>query len=234
MKVAPKLVFLFRDPEGFSAAIFNALQPIPDSALQRLDEKFELSLEQCGINDQKGCGDIATFVDNKGLLQVSLLLVQNYEPPVLACVINELLRSIKGESSSSTRILILPYILPAARLKCEDKNSSVNNKSFSIFGMHMGPETEFTRDIVRTAEKPPSSLQIHYEPFACMLQFVNVFKFPTALLIGKRGIREEHEVLHEMGELLASAFALCFEKNGINLNLGEKAKVEEPWRALYG
>ncbi|KNA25312.1 hypothetical protein SOVF_007760 [Spinacia oleracea] len=234
MKVASKLIFLINDPEGFSAAIFDALQPTPDSLLQRSEEKIELSLEQYGIKDQKACGSIANFTDNKGLLQVSLLLLEYYEPPILSCIVNEVLRSIRGESLSSTVSLILPYILPATKLKCEDKDSSVNNNRSSLYGLHLGPVTEFTEDMLREAEKPPLSLQINYEPLTCLLQLVQFFNCPTAVLIGKRGMKGEHEVLHEVGEILASAFSLCFIKNRIKLSIGETVKPKEPWRALYG
>lgn len=234
MKVAPKLIFLFKDPEGFSAAIYDALQPTTNSLIQRSEEKFELSLEQYGIKDHKATGNIANFSDNKGLLQVSLLLVEYYEPPILSCMVNEILRSIKGESLSSTVSLTLPCILPAVKLKCDDKNSSVNSKNTFLYGMHLGPTSEFTEAIIQEAEKPPLSLQIHYEPLACLLQLVQFFNIPTAVLIGKRGVGEEHEVLHEIGESLANALSLCFAKNRIKLNLGETAKPKEPWRALYG
>ncbi|XP_021771021.1 uncharacterized protein LOC110735161 isoform X2 [Chenopodium quinoa] len=234
MKVAPKLVFLVKDPEGFSAAIYDSLQPTSDSILQRSEETFELSLEQYGIKDQKACGNIANFFDNNNLLQVSLLLVEYYEPPLLSCVVNEVLKSISGERLSSTVSLILPYILPAAKLKCEDKNSFIINSRSSLYGFHTGPATEFTEDIIREADKPPLSLQITYEPLACLLQLVQFFNISTAVLIGKRGVNEEQEVLCEVGESLASAFSLCFIKNRIKLNLGETVKQKEPWRALYG
>lgn len=234
MKVAQKLVFLFRDPQGFGAALYDALQPSSQSFLERSDETFELSLEQYGIKGQKACGNLANFVDDKGQFQVSLLLVEYHEPPILACVINEIFRSIRQESPSSTSALILPYVLPAAKLKCDDITSSVNNKNSKLYGLHMGPMTDFTQSILGKAEKPPSSLQIHYEPLACLLQIVQCFKFPTALFIGKRGMREEDEVLHEVGELFASAFGLCFLKSRIKLNLRETPKTKEPWRQLYG
>ncbi|XP_021775118.1 uncharacterized protein LOC110738986 [Chenopodium quinoa] len=234
MKVAPKLVFLVKDPEGFSSAMYDSLQPTSDSIIQRSEETFELSLEQYGIKDQKACGNIANFIDNNNLLKVSLLLVEYYEPPLMSCVVNEVLKSIRAERLSSTVSLILPYILPASKLKCEDKNSSINNSRSSLYGFHTGPATEFTEDIIRVAEKPPLSLQINYEPLACLLQLVQFYSISTAVLIGKRGMNEEQEVLCEVGESLASAFSVCFIKNRIKLNLEETVKQKEPWRVLYG
>lgn len=233
MKVAPKLIFLFNDPEGFGAAIYDALQSAPQSALRRSEENFELLLESYGIKDQKACGSIANFIDNKGLLQVSLLLVEYYEPPVLSCVVNEVLKSIRGANLSSSVSLTLPFILPAAKLKCEDKTSSLNSKR-SLYAMHIGPVTELAEDLVKDSEKPPLSLQIHCEPLACLLQIVHCLNLPTVVLIGKRGMKAEHEVLYEVGERLASAFSLCFLKIRIKLNCGVTAKPKEPWHELYG
>ncbi|CAO2816422.1 unnamed protein product [Amaranthus hypochondriacus] len=226
MKAAPKLILLFKDQECFSDAIFDALQPTSDSHLHRSDEDFQLSLEDYGITEQKACGKIAYFSDENGVLQISLLLVNCYEPPLLSCVVNEILRTIRAGSSSSTVCLTVPCILPAAKL--------IKGKRSSVYGIHIGPTTKFTEDITKAVEKPPLSLQINYEPLACLVQFVNCLKFPTAVLIGERGTKGEHEVLHEIGEILARAFSLSFMKNKIKLNLREIAKPQEPWRALYG
>ncbi|KAL9270465.1 hypothetical protein AKJ16_DCAP14522 [Drosera capensis] len=45
----------------------------------------------------------------------------------------------------------------------------------------------------------------------------------------------KNEVLHELGDLLASSLHLSFVEDGVKLNQGKTSKVaEEPWRALYG
>ncbi|KAH9620281.1 hypothetical protein KSS87_008207 [Heliosperma pusillum] len=165
---------------------------------------------------------------------VSLLLVEHYGPPVLSCALHEILRSITRENQPSDIVLTLPFFLSAAKLKGDDKNSSLNNEVSSLYGLQMGPTVDFTEEIVRTVEQVPSSLRIHYEPLACLLQFVHCLKFPTALLIGIKGVKGEHEVLLKLGEHLANAFTLSFERNQIKLNSRETKRTEEPWRALYG
>ncbi|XP_074286617.1 uncharacterized protein LOC141611866 [Silene latifolia] len=234
MKVASKLIVLFKDPEGFGTSIYNALQPNPNSSLSKSVTNFELSLLEYGIKDQKACAHLANFVDNNGFIQVSLLLVEHYEPPVLPCALHEILRSITREYQSSDVILTLPYILSAAKLKSDDKNSSLNNEGSSLYGLQMGPTMAFTKEIIRTVEQAPSSLKIHYEPLACLLQFVHCLKFPTAVLIGIIGVKGEQEVLLKLGEHLANAFSLSFDRIQIKLNTRTTTKTEEPWRALYG
>ncbi|GAB4825333.1 hypothetical protein Ancab_008205 [Ancistrocladus abbreviatus] len=240
MKVAPKLILLYRDPEGFGASLYDALQPTPNSSLHRLDESFELSLERYGIRDHTACGDITHFVDQKGQLSVSVLLMQYCQPPFLGCAVNEVLASIVEESLQGEITLTLPFVIPAPKLKGQDQSALTNNKS-SIYGVHVGPATDFTQAILSKARALPSSLQIHHEHLACLLQFARVLKFPTALLIGLRDqmpssetSREELQVLHEMGELLAGAFSLGFLGDRIKLNIGNTSTVaKEPWRAFY-
>ncbi|KAL8152235.1 hypothetical protein V2J09_009995 [Rumex salicifolius] len=185
MKVAEKLIFLFEDADGFGSAIYDALLPNPSSFVQRSEESFELPLDRYGIADQQACGKIAHFVDSNGLFPVSVLLMHYHEPPVLACAVNEVLRLIAGGKLSVT--MALPFVVPASKLKCEDKTLSRFNKS-SIYSMQLGPETDITAAIISKAQKLPSLLQIHYEPLACLLQFINVLNFPTALLIGVRDV----------------------------------------------
>ncbi|GMH12555.1 hypothetical protein Nepgr_014396 [Nepenthes gracilis] len=242
MKVGPKLVFLFNDPEGFGAAIYDAVQPRPNSFFQRSKESFELSLGRYGIEDHKACGDIVHFTDGNGQLSVSMLLMQYCEPPILACAVNEVLGLITEENLLTTMTLTLPFVVPSSKLKSEEKNASMDNK-ITIYGAQVGPEAEFTHALISKVQGMPPSLQIHYEPLACLLHFVRVLKFPTALLIGQRGQhlsskapREELEVVCEMGQILASSFSLCFAEERVKLNLGKSSKLaeEQPWRALYG
>ncbi|GAB2215111.1 hypothetical protein Drorol1_Dr00019486 [Drosera rotundifolia] len=240
MKVAPKLILLFNDPAGVGASIHAAIIPNPSSPLHRSEESFELSLEGYEIGGEKASGEVAHFVDRDGELVVTVLLMDYYDPPVLACAVHEVLLSIERDRPTALT-LILPFVSPASKFKIEDEFASVDRKK-SIYGAQLGPDTDFTHAAVSKTQKLPSSTRIHYEPLACLLQFVHVLKVPTVLLIGQtsqhlpnKAIKEELEVLHELGDLLASSLNLSFVKDGVKLNQGKTSKViEEPWRALYG
>lgn len=122
--------------------------------------------------------------------QLSIVLLQNYDPPILACAVNEVLASITGEQSSS-----LPtFLVPAPKLKWEVKNSAPYHKNV-LYGLQIGPETETTRALAARTEKSPSCFQIHHEPLAIFIQLARVLKLPTFVLIGQSGTGEELEVL---------------------------------------
>ncbi|KAF5746190.1 hypothetical protein HS088_TW06G00357 [Tripterygium wilfordii] len=240
MKVAPKILFLFRDPEGFSAAIADAIFPNPNSSLRRLEEHFELSLEHYGVKDRKACGDFFHFVDDKGVYQVSLLLLEKYETPVLVCAMNEVLVQIVAETSTLLPTLVVPFILASSKLKFENITLA-NGSDVKLYGVQIGPETDSSQIIGTRTQKAPSSLQIHYEPLACFLQLVRVLKFQTSVIIGQRhgssdkSIGKELEVLYEIGEIVADTTSLCFLRDMVTWNPAKKLKDgEEPWRALYG
>ncbi|XP_052179018.1 uncharacterized protein LOC127792533 [Diospyros lotus] len=241
MNVAPKLIFLFNDADGFGVSILRALQPSPNSSLRRLEESFELPLERYGIRDRKASGDIVHFVDHDGHCQVTVLLLQNYEPPILVCAVSEVLASIKGESSSFIPTIILPCFIAASKLKVEKKYTVTSDK-VALYSAQIGPETDITQAMVAKTQKPPSSLQIHHEPLACFLQLIRVMKLPTCVLIGQSGnsqsqknSEEELEVIYEMAELLASISSLCFLRERITWKPSKTSKDnKEPWRALYG
>lgn len=233
MKVGAKLILLFRDADGVGAAISEALYPNPSSHLRRLEESFELSLARYGIKDRKASGSIVHFVDEQGIYQVSVLLLDNYEPPILACAVNEVLISITGEKSTIAPTIIAPFLVPSSKLKNETKNLKDNDDV--LYGVQVGPETEVSQSMVVRTQRPPSSMKIHHESLACTLQFVRVLNLPTFILIGQSGRGRELEVLYEIGELLASASSLCFLSEKVAWNPTKTAREEkEPWRALYG
>lgn len=242
MKAAPKVVLLFKDADGFATAISDGLQPNPSSPFpfRRLDDSFELSLDQYGIKDQKGSGNIVHFVDADGLQQVSILLLPKYEPPILACAVNEVLASLVGENSSTMPTLILPYFVAALNLKLENKHLS--HDKISLHGFQIGPETDTTRALLTSTQKLPPSLQIHHETLACLLQLVRVLKMPTFVLLGQSDqslspttFGEEVEVIYEMGKILASTLSLCFSRERIAWTPTKTSREhKEPWRALYG
>uniref|UniRef100_A0A2N9EJK7 DUF7894 domain-containing protein n=1 Tax=Fagus sylvatica TaxID=28930 RepID=A0A2N9EJK7_FAGSY len=153
MKVARKVVFLFRDSEGFASAIFDALHPDTHSSLRPLEETLELSLESYGIKDQKASAKILHYVDHQGNFQVSLLLMQNYEPPVLACAVTEVLSQITRGKSSSMPTLILPFVLASSKLKWESKTLTTKESKASVYGIQIGPETDITQAMAIRTQK---------------------------------------------------------------------------------
>ncbi|XP_043693718.1 uncharacterized protein LOC122644168 [Telopea speciosissima] len=240
MQVASKVIFLFRDADGFGPAISDALQP-KDSSLRRKEISFELSLESYGISDRKVSGDAFHFIDHEGFYKLSILLLQEYELPLVSCAVHEVLSAITGENSSIVPTIIVPFLV-AAKLKSETANPAINGQRITLCGTEIGPATGFTQAVVAKSCKPPSSLQIHNETLACLLQLVRILKLPTVLLIGSRGQHqsqittdEEMEVLCEMGEFLGNIANLHFVKDQIHLTPSQKCgDVQEPWRALYG
>ncbi|KAK9089937.1 hypothetical protein Scep_029019 [Stephania cephalantha] len=185
MKVAPKLIFLFKDPSGVGPAIFSALQQQPNNNnnLQPKETPFELSLDKYGIKDLRASGDLLHFIDHQGSYQVTVLLMENYEPPVVACAINQVLQSVilEDNSSSMPPTLLLPFVVQAnSRFHWETNDTAVR-----LYATHIGPETDLLRSMLAASIKqPPPSLQIHYEPLACLIHFARVLNLPTLLLIG--------------------------------------------------
>ncbi|XP_065876810.1 uncharacterized protein [Euphorbia lathyris] len=218
IKVAPTVIFLFKDSDGFSFAVANALHPPPNSSFRRLEESFELPLDQFGIKDVKAKGNFIHFIDTDGNYQVSVLILEKYESPTLVCAITKVLTQIR-DASPAIPTLIVPFAGMSSKLKWESKALMQNNAKVSLYGVQIGPETETSRAISTRTQKPPASLQIHYEPLACFLHLVRVLNLPTSILIGKKGHRlsdkaagEELEILYEMGELLETTISLSLRE----------------------
>ncbi|KAI4308587.1 hypothetical protein L6164_031644 [Bauhinia variegata] len=243
MKVAPKVVFLFRDREGFASAILDSLHPNSPSSLRRLEDSFELSLEGYGITDHKASGNIFHYVDDQGIYQVSVVAMQHYEPPVISCAVNEVLAKIAGDKSSLTPTLLVPFIMESYKIKGESKSLTADeSKTSLVYGIQIGEETGISQTLVAITLKPPSSLQIYHETCACFLHFARVLKLSTFFLIGQTGqhsrsksTKGELEILHAISEILSSTTGLHFSKDKITWNPTMTAKEsKEPWRALYG
>lgn len=240
MKVAPKVILLFRDPSGFGAAIFEALQPNPKSNFQKRQESLDLSLQRYGIKDQKVSVEVVHFLHGSNL-EVSLLLLENYEPPTLACALNEVLALLVGDGLSNTPTIVAPFVVAATKLKMENR-TSVAVDNISVYGLQVGASCGLTKALCTNLQSPPPSLQIFNEQFACLLQLVRVMKMPTFVIIGKKGqnlhrktSEEEHEVIHEIGQHLASFSSLSFSGEKITWDATKPSReTQEPWRALYG
>ncbi|KAG8387160.1 hypothetical protein BUALT_Bualt03G0224300 [Buddleja alternifolia] len=241
MKVAGKVILLLNGGDAFAAAISGSLQPKPSSSLQLLNDLFELPLESYGITDRKASGNIIHFINSNGQYEVSILLLQNYEPPILACALNEILLKLAGEDMSTMPTLIVPFAVSESKLKQENKYT-VKSDKVSVYGIKLGPTTDVTQTLSSKLKKPPPSLQIHQEDLAILLHLVNVVKLPAVVLIGQtsqhtsnKASEDELEVVCEIGELLASVSSLTFSKEKMIQNPTKTSRdSKEAWRALYG
>ncbi|CAL0318640.1 unnamed protein product [Lupinus luteus] len=236
MKVAEKVLFLFRDTEGFASAILDALHPNPSSSFTRRDDVFDFSLEGYGINNHKASGNVFHYVDDLGIYQVSVLVMQHYEPPVLACALNEVLNKIIGDGSSLLPTLLVPFLVASSKVKGQSKP---HESKALVYGIQIGQNTDTMMAIQNKTQEPPSSLQIQHETLACFLHFVRVMNLPTLFLIGQTGQHSENdaelETIHEIGKILASGAGLQFSEDKVKWNLKKVTKAsKEPWRALYG
>ncbi|GLT79118.1 hypothetical protein SLA2020_506200 [Shorea laevis] len=203
MKLAPRVVFLFRDSEGFGSAIADALHPSPSNfstflslnlALDYLiqvnfrfhsEQPCELPLDRYGIRDQMIRGLIVNFIDN-GIHHVP-------------------------ETSSSMITIIAPFFVPSSKLRLESRSFMRNGSNVPLYSVQVGPEADTSRAVATKTDKVPLSLQIHYEPLACLLRLVNVLKLPTSILIAQRSQSFSDKALSEDLEM-----------------------IKNPWRALYG
>ncbi|XP_009789719.1 uncharacterized protein LOC107810187 [Nicotiana tabacum] len=241
MKVAPKVILLFRDSSGFGTAIFEALQPNPNSNFQKRQESLDLSLERYGIKDQKVSVEIVHFQDGSNLYEVSVLLLENYEPPTLACALNEVLSLLVGDGSSNMPTIVAPFLVADTKLKMENR-TSVGVDNISVYALQVGASSGLTKALVTNLQSPPPSLQIFHEQLACLLQLVRVLNLPTVVIIGKKGQKlhrktseEDLEVIHEIGRHLASFSSLNFSAEKIAWDATKSSReTQEPWRALYG
>jgi len=240
MKFAPKIVFLVRDPDGFGPAIFNALIANPNSNLTRSESSFELSLASYGITDQKASGDLINFVDTQGSPQVSILLLPNYEPPIAACAVREVLSSIVSENLSGQPTIILPFVMKTLKFNRELVKLS-SSKEVELYAAEIGSTTDFTQAMTAGLTTISSSLQLNCEPLACLLHMVRVLCVPTVLLIGSDGQSQnqssteyELEALSKLGQFMAGHLGVSFSKDGLQRKQVENSRrAQEPWRALY-
>ncbi|KAL3510139.1 hypothetical protein ACH5RR_029540 [Cinchona calisaya] len=244
MKTATKLILLFKDGvssgEGFASLISKSLLPNTNSNLRRLEDSFELSLDKYGINDHKASGNLIHFLGNNGVYEVSILLLEYYETPILACALNELLALLVGENPNIPTFVV-PFLVEASKLKLENKNS-ITTYDVSLYGLEFGPVNTSTQALGSKTQRPPKSLRIYDEQLACLVRVVGVLDIPTFVLVGQHArhispntLNEDLEVIYEMGHHLANYSSLSFKKERIVWNPPMSLRIrEEPWRALYG
>ncbi|CAN4110126.1 unnamed protein product [Withania somnifera] len=235
MKVGPKVVLLFRDPTGLGTAIFHALQPNPNSNLQTRRESLDLSLQRYGIKLQKVSLEVVHFLHGSNL-EVSVLLLEYYEPPTLACALNEVLALLVGDGLSNMPTIVAPFVVAATKLKMENK-TSVAADNISVYGLQVGASSDLTKALCMNLQSPPLSLQIFNEQLACLLQLVRVLKMPTFVIIGKKGQNLNPKTSEEELEdsIWLASHLLVFQEKKIVWDTTKSSKeTQEPWRALYG
>ncbi|KAG6406969.1 hypothetical protein SASPL_129949 [Salvia splendens] len=240
--VAEKVILLLDGGNvGVAAAIAGSLHPNPSAKLQTIKESFRFSLECYGINDLTASGEVIHFVGSGGRYEVSILMLENYEPPVLACALNEVLLKLAGEEQSTLPTLIVPFVVPETKLKQEKKYSGKSEK-VSLYGMKLGPTTDVSELLSSRLQQSPLFSQILHEELALLLHLVNVMKLPTVVMIGVTGQRtssknsnNDLEVTCQIGEHLASVSSLTFSKEKMVQSPTKTSRDgKEAWRALYG
>lgn len=121
------------------------------------------------------------------------MLMQHYEPPVLACALNEVLNKIAGGDPSSIPTLLVPFLVESSKVKGYSKSLRSDESRALTFGIQIGHTTDIMQTLLKKTQETPSSLQIQQENFACFLHFVRVMKLPTFFLIGQSSTKQ-HEV----------------------------------------
>lgn len=114
----------------------------------------------------------------------------NFEPPVAACAVNEILGSVLPENSSDLPVIIVPTFEPSLKINQESKKPKLFDSRVGIFGVEIGLVTDTTQAMLTGIPKPPSSLRLSCETLACLLQMIRVFKIPSLLIgtnIGQQG-----------------------------------------------
>lgn len=240
--LAQAIIITVRDGAGVGSALADALQPRPDSALTRQTSPFELSLHKYGITDRVAAVDLVQFVDAAGSPQVSLLLLPNYEPPVAACAIKEILTSICEQSFSNQPTIIVPLIVEALKSNRDMMTQTISDQEVTLYGVEIGPTNELSQAIIARSAAAPLSLRIPYEPLACLVQMIRVLNLSTVFLIASsgqgqhnKGSDHELEAVCTVGQSLANHVGLHFSKDRLQQEEFVKPKADqEPWRALYG
>lgn len=121
--------------------------------------------------------------------QVSVLILQSYEPPVLACAVNEVLSHIAGDSlpSSSMPTLVVPSVITYSKIKWESKTVTKNDPTVLLYGTEIGPETDISPTMVAKVQKLPPMSQIYHEQLACLLHLIRVSNIPAFFVFGRTG-----------------------------------------------
>ncbi|KAG6469860.1 hypothetical protein ZIOFF_070793 [Zingiber officinale] len=249
MRLAPSVIVLIPDVDGFGHAIADGFRSDPKSNLSRESSSFELSLEKYGFKDRKASGDLIQFVDPLGSPKASRLvlkianfiLVQSMKAKLLEYAGNPLLPQTLTSLPSQTT-LVLPFVMKALKVNRGAMNKPSANEDFVIYTTEIGGTSELTKAMIDDTISVPPSLQIHCESLACLLLMARILNLPTVLLLAS-GPRHRNgqssypglEVLEKLGGTVARHLGLVFSKDLIpQKNIEKSTSVGEPWRALYG
>lgn len=112
------------------------------------------------------------------------MAMEHYEPPVLACALNEVLNKITADKSSLPTLLV-PFLVESSKVKGQVKYLGSDESKPLIFGIRIGQNTDIMQALLNKTQELPSSLWIQHENFASFLHFVRVMQLPTFLLIGQ-------------------------------------------------
>ncbi|EOX93581.1 hypothetical protein QUC31_004193 [Theobroma cacao] len=245
MKVASNVFFIYDDEDGFANAIAQGLCPTP-YPYNKVFELLHLGLREYDHKYLNLTGSVAQLRDEDNA-KATMVMLHHLEPPILSHAINAVLAKIADAKriSSTVPSIVAPFLVPASKLKLEGGNLTTNSNKLPLYGIQVGPETDASRVIAAKTQKPPLSLQIHYEPLACFLQIVRAANLPTSIIVGQRSqspfneaLIEDQETLYEIGELMASTTGTYFRREQMKTNWIPTAKSgsggREPWRAFYG
>ncbi|KAG6468107.1 hypothetical protein ZIOFF_072675 [Zingiber officinale] len=252
MRLAPSVIVLIRDVDGFGHAIADGFRSDPKSNLSRESSSFELSLEKYGFKDRKASGDLIQFVDPLGSPKVSRLVMKianfilvlglrNIYIPLYSIFLNPLLPQTLTSLPSQTT-LVLPFVMKALKVNRGAMDKPSANEDFVIYTTEIGGTSELTKAMIDDTISAPPSLQIHCESLACLLLMVRILNLPTVLLLASgprhpngQSSYPELEVLEKLGGTVARHLGLIFSKDLIpQKNIEKSTSVGEPWRALYG
>ncbi|XP_022769936.1 uncharacterized protein LOC111313515 [Durio zibethinus] len=245
MKVASNVFFIYHDEDGFGNAIAQGLSPNPHPYSKVL-ELLPLGLRECDPRYLDLTGSVTQLRD-KDYVKATMVMLHHLDPPVLSHAINSVLAKIADAESISSTVptIIAPFLVPASKLKLEGGLLTTNSTKLPLYGIQVGPETDVSRAIAAKTQKPPPSLQIHFEPLACFLQLVRTSNLPTFIIVGQRSqspfnqaLSEDLEIVYEIGQLVASTTDTYFQREQTKTNWIPTAKSAsgggEAWRAFYG
>lgn len=112
------------------------------------------------------------------------MAMEHYEPPVLACALNEVLNKITADKSSLPTLLV-PFLVESSKVKGQIKFLGSDESKPLIFGIPIGQNTDIMQALLNKTQELPSSSWIQHEIFASFLHFVRVMQLPTFFLIGQ-------------------------------------------------
>ncbi|XVF81401.1 hypothetical protein PTKIN_Ptkin15bG0152200 [Pterospermum kingtungense] len=209
IKVASSVFFIYHDEDGFGNAIFQGLSPKPNPCNKDL-ELFHLGFGEPDPRYQSLTGSVAELRDEVNV-KATMVMLPHLEPPVLSHAINSVLAKIADAENISATVptIIAPFLVPASKLKLEGGLLTTNSSKLPLYGIQVGPETDLSRVIAARTQKPPSSLQIHYEPLACFLHLVRAANLPTIIIVGQRSQSPFDQALSKDLEVSMAILSKC-------------------------